>query len=390
MLSSLPSALLLDDGELGGVRALLDGLVAQVDHLRGKGTPLEVAASYDLVVSTARKAHALADTIDAAGDARRPVWIVVHAQDFLPLRARLRDLGVNYLVRPNVDPDVLRLLLLHALYRGPERRSAPRLLIGSRISCHSGGGWHPATLLDLTPEGCRLTSSRAAEDGAPVAVALPASLAGGVVLELSGRAVRVEQDEKGDRDGERRIVVEFDDLDADSARRLAAILEGKAIGTAVTPLAIHAGPPADSGDPLPRSEPGPTEIVLEKADRRRSVRVTYERKVTALAGEATNVILGRDLSVDGMRVEPRSDLPVGSEFRLAIYGSTREEPVVVRAFVTRDDGERGLAIRFHPDRAASRRLERVVSALPAIESLDPSEREPTPVVVSKTVPDGPD
>ena len=387
MLPTLPSALLLDDGELDDVRALLDGLEAQVDHFRSKEVATERVHSYDVVVSTVGRARALADCIDARGPAGRPIWIVIHGQDFLPLRARLRELGVNFLVRSSADPEVLRLLLLHALYRGPERRSAPRLPIGASVSCHVDGDWQSVTLVDLTPEGCRLTSPHPVAPGSPILVVLPADLAGGAPLELGGRAVRVECDGGDAAADARQVAVEFDEAYPECARRLQAIVEGKAIGTAVTRLAEHSRPLAGLRGPNAPTEAQVEEILLDvdAAERRRSARVAYERRVTALAGEATKVILGRDLSVDGMRVEPESGLKLGTQFRLGIYGRAREEPIIVSAFVARDDGRGGLAIRFHPGEAERQRLEELVSALPAIESPTSGPGEPGPVVVSKTV-----
>lgn len=389
MLPTLPSALLLDDGELDDVRALLDGLEAQVDHVRSKEVATERVHSYDVVVSTVGRARALADCIDARGPGGRPIWIAIHGQDFLPLRARLRELGVNFLVRASADPEVLRLLLLHALYRGPERRSAPRLPIGASVSCHSGGDWQSVTLVDLTPEGCRLTSPHPVAPGSPILVVLPADLAGGAPLELGGRAVRVECDGGDAAADARQVAVEFDEAYPECRRRLQAIVEGKAIGTAVTRLAEHPRPLAEPREPSAPTEAQVEEILLDAAERRRSARVAYERRVTALAGEATKVILGRDLSVEGMRVEPDAGLKLGTQFRLGIYGRAREEPIIVSAFVARDDGRDGLAIRFHPGEAERHRLEELVSALPAIESLTSGPGEPGPVVVSKTVAEEP-
>src|SRR5262249_26240392 len=103
---------------------------------------------------------------------------------------------------------------------------------------------------------------------------------------------------------------------------------------------------------------------------RKTRRGRYERKITAMEGNESYMLLCRDLSSGGMRVEPLEGLEVGAKLDLAIQISAREEPFLVETTVVRDDGERGLALRFDwvaPD--SQRRIQALVDSLPAIEGL---------------------
>jgi hypothetical protein len=105
--------------------------------------------------------------------------------------------------------------------------------------------------------------------------------------------------------------------------------------------------------------------------------------VTALIGDETRVLLGRDLSRAGVRVEPAAGLTVGRALRVAIYGAARTEPVVVPAVVTRDDGEQGLLLRF--DQAAVPTLgdlDSVLRTRGALGKLTRLDARGGPVVVS--------
>jgi c-di-GMP-binding flagellar brake protein YcgR len=89
-----------------------------------------------------------------------------------------------------------------------------------------------------------------------------------------------------------------------------------------------------------------------------------------MEGSEAYMLLCRDLSAGGMRVEPVDGLEVGAKLDLAIQVSAREEPFLVETTVLRDDGERGLALRFDwisPE--SQRRIQALVESLPAIESL---------------------
>lgn len=81
-------------------------------------------------------------------------------------------------------------------------------------------------------------------------------------------------------------------------------------------------------------------------ERRTDARRAYGHRVIALAEDATRVLLGRDISLGGMRVDPNPELGPGDRLRLAIHVRARSEPLVVSARVIRDDGEQGLVLEF--------------------------------------------
>jgi hypothetical protein len=82
------------------------------------------------------------------------------------------------------------------------------------------------------------------------------------------------------------------------------------------------------------------------AERRSAARAPYERRVIARGSGAPLVMLGRDISNGGIRVETRRALAVGDTMQLALHmgGSV---PLVVRAEVVRaiDDANWALAFR---------------------------------------------
>ena len=68
-----------------------------------------------------------------------------------------------------------------------------------------------------------------------------------------------------------------------------------------------------------------------------------------------------------------------------MFGAPREEPILVRAEVTRaDDGAYGLAFVDVGAEAASR-LEKLVAHLPSVESLEGDEAEGLGAVVTRIV-----
>jgi hypothetical protein len=410
--ASSPRVLVLDDGELSRIRGFLAGYGISLKHLRGDVEREDLEGPYDLVIASVKRTIALEDVVDLASLPGKPVWIAVHAQDFLPLRIRLRRMGVRYLVQSSVGSEALRLLLVHSLYQGAERRDTLRLPVGVPVTGRTTSGEEfRAELLDLARSGCRLFAEAELALDAGVVVDLPAKLAGGQEVALPGRVSRIEP-----HPGTPRLLatIEFSDLGAEAVELLEAILAGRVIGTVVTrlgdelgsdaaPLTIPASAQRDGGvgdapspasgafesmttpaGPTPRESAVAPTPALNAPPRypheRTNRRAPYSRKVTALLAGGTQVILGRDLSIAGMRAEPLPEFALGTELELAIYGASGAEPVLVKAIVARDDGELGTVFRFTgmPDWERPR-LEDIVGSISKIQSL--AEGEPVDTVV---------
>jgi hypothetical protein len=412
-MESRSKVLLLDDGDLFRIERMLSDFDVELEHLRGDVIREDLEGSPDVVIATVKRILALEGSVDLAGLPGKPVWIAVHSQDFLPLRVRLRKLGVHFLVQSSVGSEALRLLLAHAVYRGSEKREGLRLPVGTPVKYRDAAeNTFAAELLDLARDGCSLLSDHAPQPGSALSVRLPSKLAGGEELSLPGQIVRVELHAGS---GQSLVTVPFDEIAADAVEPLDAIHEGKVIGTVVTRLGDdlseatasttvpgrRAPEPARERAPEPAPEPpaGPDLPPHERFNRR----VVYTRKVTALLGGGEFGILGRDLSIAGMRSEPLPEFPVGTELELAIYGPSGAEPVLVQAVVSRDDGPLGTAepvlvqavvsrddgplgtvFRFESmARGDGPRLESIIAGKPEIRWLSNGE-EDEPVVVLRT------
>jgi hypothetical protein len=119
-------------------------------------------------------------------------------------------------------------------------------------------------------------------------------------------------------------------------------------------------------------------------DRRKEQRALYEAKITELGERADRVLVGRDISAGGMRVDPQPDLMPGMCLTIAVYGDAREEPHVLQAEVVRNDGPEGVALRFVDVPASiGERLENLVLSLPGVESLQNGEADNIGTVVSE-------
>jgi CheY-like chemotaxis protein len=123
------------------------------------------------------------------------------------------------------------------------------------------------------------------------------------------------------------------------------------------------------------------------SDRRRSERATFDAKVPAFGSSALRVLIGRDLSIGGMRVEANPNISIGDRLHLAIYGAPDDEPLLIWATVDRDDGEQGLELTFDElHEVIQNRLERIVVALPSVESLREGELDAMGTVMSEMLP----
>jgi hypothetical protein len=184
--------------------------------------------------------------------------------------------------------------------------------------------------------------------------------------------------------------VNFEALSGEAIQRLQAMAERYASGPAALPPSIAKQHAIDDAQPSTAhgasrpdrarsreasgddSRPDPTpeqgNATTREARGVRGERRHYSRRVIALGDEIARVLIGRDLSAGGMRVDPHPGLSVGDTLQIAVYARTGERPVVVSAEVTRDDGDKGLALQFRDLSLAARHsLGRMVESLPYLE-----------------------
>ncbi|HTY19172.1 MAG TPA: PilZ domain-containing protein [Myxococcota bacterium] len=390
--------LLLHDGDLADVRALLVRLGVEVVESSKAATE----GAWEVAVANARHVRAIPRV--AAG--ARGVRIAVLDRNTRTLRSLLRRSGVDLIVCRPVHPAALRGLLLHALYRGPERRSR-RVAVGSPVRFRAGLRRRSAVLADLSVRGCLLISREPMRVGTQLVVYLPDMRTQGRSFAVRGRVVRSVSASGGEPGGD-GFAVAFSSVDKDTALLLkdavAAHLEGPALcadapapaaespplpeAAAAPPAAepAAAAAPADAEAAgtryargstrrevvrAPRSFEVPTEAsAAPKApgDRRGGPRGAISgRRVVALGDEAARVLIGRDLSAGGMRVERTQALRLGQRFRIALHGGPGESPLVVHAEVSRDDGLAGFVLRFRDlGESAERYLVKMVDSLPVL------------------------
>lgn len=374
------NVLLLHDGELADVRALVEAVGARAIEAR---EPPADDLDISVVLSTARHLR----DVHRAGSGSRVVRIAVLDHDARTLRALCRRAGVDLVVRRPVHPIAVRLLLLHALYRGPDRR-ARRVAVGVPVRFRTTLRSRPALLADLSTRGCQLVGCKSLMPGRRVTVYLPDPSAAGRTFTVSGRVVRAV------RGGESGFAIEFQGVSERARERLresvGAYVDGPAACSSrevaaawrrFAPPPTPVDPPEDeraaAGEGAPAFDAVEDAADLARAsedaaadERRREPRRVYAgRRVVALDEEAARVLVGHDLSPGGMRVAPNPALFVGQRLRVALYGSPGETPLVLEVEVTRDDGERGLVLRFATLADGSQRhLARLLDALPILDT----------------------
>lgn len=380
-----PDVLILDDGELDGLARLLGDLGVAHRRLRGGAIGEEIEPPSSLLVATPRRAGSVRAGSPPGALPGRPLRVISTEEDSTPMREMLRRQGFDWLVRRPTHREVWRLLVQRALYQGDERRRDERVPVGSEVELPEAPDDARAVMVDISNRGGRLLANFAVKTGDRLSIVLPAEAAEGEPLELHGRAVRVTA--RGERFG---VGMLFDrDLPEATRQRLGSILNSWSHGD---PLAQRS---SDDDAPLPSCEspaiPGLTlddetdpavaanvevgiRIPAGGDERRRHRRGPFLRAVPAAGETSTAVLMGRDLSAGGMRIEPLPGLGVGDRFEIAIYGPDRPEPFRLQSEIVRDDGEQGLALAFRdvPEEVA-RGLEKLVACLPDVEPLQAGE-----------------
>ncbi|HTO70815.1 MAG TPA: PilZ domain-containing protein [Myxococcota bacterium] len=374
------TVLLLDDGELESVRLLLEELGADFSRVHSRDAARSSILPSQLVIASARIAHALRLERALAPAPDRAVWFAFVTGDSKTQRTLLQKAGFDFLIREPVHPAALRVLLQRALFRGSDTRRVPRVACGHPVRYRVGFWPKAAMLVDLSPRGCRLLTAVRIPEKSALAITISAELAGGKKLKLKGHAVRVSPaDREGGAVAEFSVGVRFGELDSMQVKQLRSVLAERVIGPASLGSAVPGSPTAarpavGAAAPVPAAAaPASPQPRLPK--KRVNRRARFQKQITAVGGGDSYMIMCRDLSVGGMRIEPVDSLSVGDKIALGIQISAREEPILVDAEVMRDDGENGLALRFDwiaPD--SKRRVERLLETLPSIEPLQEDAR----------------
>lgn len=401
--------LLVDDGELDEVASVLEAEGLSFRRLRGGQIPEEIAPPRDLLIVTPRRVERVRRGSPADARPGRPLRIIAVEEDSPAMRRRLRRSGLHLLIRLPAGAEIWRLLVARALYRGSERREDPRVVVGAPVALVPETAEAPAPaestfLIDLSNRGCRLQTRERVAVGEALELTIPCDgepWCETGPLTLRGRVRRVAEAEDG---ASAMLAVVFDpDMPEADRTRLTSLINHWASGPrgldarsvanapAIPPCQLpslpdltlddETDPPIHAGSEVrvslgrtsgPPSMPGETEDA--KSERREHARGRYAASLLAERQDGPFVLIGRDLSRGGMRIEPHPDLHVGDRFWLALHGPTSAEPLRVEAEVFRDDGAAGFGVVFdRVDREMARELEKIVACLPDVESLDDGE-----------------
>lgn len=363
-----PAILLLHDGELSELAPILEPLGAF--ERRGDPTDDDRSIAWDVVLGSSKRMLDLHHHLPTTSSIR----IAVLDGESRTMWTKLRKAETDLLVRRPVHPAALRLLILHCLYRGPEKRRNLRVGVGASVRFRAALRRRLAILTELSATGGRLRagrSSRPVRVGSSLTLLIPAELNAGRRLTVRGRVARVAPAEAGKED----IALVFEKLRPKKRRQLEEIVAAHSHGPAMldrcSALELEGVP--DASTPHQKR---PTQPREGRRERRSAARRPLSRRVIALGDEAARVLIGRDLSTSGIRVEPTPGLAVGDPLRLALHVRADGQPLVLTARVVRDDGDAGLALQFvEVGEAAGLCLQELLAALPVIvETREPDER----------------
>jgi hypothetical protein len=380
-MSSAPPVLLLDDGELDRVAAVLRKLGVDFVHLRGPQIGVATRMPRDLLITTLQRAVDPPEYEVPDDRSPAPVRLCVHSQDFLPLRERLRSLGTHFLVHSATDPESLRLLFLQLLHRGAERRGALRVPLGWEVRILLDGEGEKAMLAEVSVDGCRLIVSHeiAADLAITVQVALDSAEEG--PLELHGVTLRCTPCEFSPDSEGFAIAVQFRGLEGATRGELDRIVQGCSSTTTVTSLE-----PLPVAEEVDEDDEPPTPVVNRRRHRRRR----YEYPIATLRSledDEPSVVLAHDLSSMGARISSCEGLDIGSKIALAIHGNDRREPLILEARVLHEriPGEFGLEF-VTKTATQTKQLEEILQQLPYLETLRDDSPDLGRVYVSRLLP----
>lgn len=217
-----PKAIVVQSGnELDQFVQVLQELAVPVEISSKASLPsLEEAAGASVLVVPGRR---LIDS-KCPNLSHMPRVVAVVDSSSKTMVAHLNRLGVALVVRRPIHPRTLRLLLLHEIYHGPERRKKKRVLIGHPIRVSAGLFKNRATLLDLSPGGARLDLPNAPKVGGTLKILIGKDLTHTKPLKLTAKVVRCIRPSGENGRAEAEIGVQLIKPDRD-AKTIRAILD---------------------------------------------------------------------------------------------------------------------------------------------------------------------
>jgi hypothetical protein len=303
------------------------------------------------------------------------------------MRSQIRQQGFRYLLRSRIHPEALRLLLRYAIYAERDRRGRVRHPVGCEVSWRAGWKRNRGRLLDISHAGCCLLVENSPQVGAHITIKIPAKTAGGKALKLRGKVLRATPNAAHSGSERNALGVILEDITPAVQKVLVDLCErwsesppmlsrSERPRAATSAVETHGEGAVTSKPQTEAKDPTTTELQGSSSDvaQRSTCRGVFEREVVQIDEEARVVqaLLGRDLSLDGIRVVRQPGLAPGDKLRLALFDTSQQEPLILSAEVSTDDGGSGLFLHFVDlSEEMTARIEEIVAGLPAIESIDP-------------------
>jgi hypothetical protein len=304
-------ALILDDGDLVDVRSALRDMGVPFLEVEPGAEPIRSDGGFPLMVTTPARARAL------LANGRPPR----HHLHLLVAEGRgepLADIPCDFLLPRPVNPEVLRLLVERADYEGPERRRMTRVAIGIPVRLLAGDVERELVMTQLSAGGCGLVTATPLATESPVRLLLPPELTHPRRLELPGRVLQS------------RPVTTADGPNFDCS-------------IAFDPLPL---PDRVSLRSLMAEQPVDFRPRRREEARRGAPRRAGRRQAARRGGEVARVVIGRELSGEGIRIERDPALALGDSFDLALYCDGCRDPIELRGCIVADEAEAGWRVAF--------------------------------------------
>ena len=391
-----PMAVLVGGSDLDAIASTLQDLGVKTVQC-GPYDP-QLTALDDACLLVVSGSIAMSDPIPVDTDLL--VGIAVCGDISETVRSQIRQQGFRYLLHPHIHPEALRLLLRYTIYAERDRRGRVRHPVGCEVSWRVGWKKNRGRLLDVSRAGCCLLVENSPEPGAKITIKIPSETVGGKALKLQGKVLRSTPNAAhsgsertalgvildGITPAARKILAELCDRWSESPPELSksdrALIAPPTVEsrneevfdskTQAKEIPVHAEVPSapDEGDPPPNELQDSSSNTTQRSTRRG----VFEREIVQIDEEerVVQALLGRDLSVAGIRVARQLGLTPGGKLRLALFDTPHQEPLILSAEVSRDDSGSGLFLHFVDlSTEMTDRIEEIVARLPAVESIDP-------------------